>query len=207
MQWSLLFQGMLLGIAIAVPVGPVGILCLRRSLEFGRLAGLCSGLGAACADTFLGAVAAFGLSFIYDFLTGHHLLFQLFGGAFLLGFGIKTILYQNLSKNINVSHRTLIGDFLSTFILTLTSPMTLVAYVALLAGFGFCEPQAYFSSAVWLVLGVFIGSSLWWIVLSEGLCFLRDKLSLMTIYWTNRIMGIIVALCGLAIWANILIKT
>src|SRR5579885_1652321 len=184
-------KGIFLGFAIAAPVGPIGILCIRRTLHYGRFSGLFSGLGAAVADVLYGAIAAFGMTLISDFLLANQGWLRVIGGTFLIYLGVRTFFTKPKEQEpIQISHKTLASDFLSTFLLTLTNPMTILAYLAIFAGLGLSNLQGDYPNAAWLVFGVFIGSALWWLLLSEGVTLFRKKVSKKVMAWINRIAGV-----------------
>ena len=131
---NLFLKGIILGFSIAAPVGPIGILCIRKTLQFGRFSGLFSGLGAAVADTIFAVIAAFGLTLISDALLAGQFWLRLVGGAFLLYLGWKTFFTKVLDKSQKISHTNLLHDFISTFFLTITNPMTILAFIAIFAG-------------------------------------------------------------------------
>lgn len=206
MDFYFLLKGMILGFSIAAPVGPIGILCIRRTLEYGRFSGLCSGLGAAVADTVYGIIAAFGLTVISDVLLKEQFWLRVIGGAILIYLGAKTFLAKPIKKTHKVSHTSLLNDFISTFFLTIANPMTILSYIAVFAGLGFAYTGGNYEHATWLVVGVFIGCTLWWIILSEGVTLFRKQVSRKVMHWINRIAGIVIACFGLIAWASILIK-
>lgn len=197
MEFSFLLKGALLGFSIAAPIGPIGVLCIRRTLQFGRLSGLVSGLGAALADTFYGMIAAFGLTFISNFLLAGKFWLHLFGGCFLIFLGLKTFLAKPAEKSGQVSHKTLSSDFISTFFLTMTNPMTIVAFLAIFAGLGLANSQENYSDSVQLVSGIFLGSAFWFLLLSEGVTLFRKKISQRVMTWVNRIAGLTIATFGI----------
>jgi threonine/homoserine/homoserine lactone efflux protein len=193
---DLFIKGLLLGFAIAVPVGPIGVLCIRKSIQFGRLSGFFTGLGAAAADTFYGALAIFGLSLISNFLVSFQQIFQLIGGLILAYMGIKIYRSKQPEGKQKVTHITLLKDFLTTFILTLTNPMTILTFVMIFAGFGITSNNRIQGS--FFILGVFLGSALWWLILSEGIAFFRKKFTPRSIIWINRGAGLM--LLGFSAW-------
>ncbi|MBX7066424.1 MAG: LysE family translocator [Parachlamydiales bacterium] len=199
MESSFFLKGLILGFSIAAPVGPIGILCIRRTLHFGRLSGFFSGLGAALADSIYGAIAAFGLTLISDFLEAGKFWLHLIGGFFLLFLGAKTFFAktQEMSHS-KVSHKTLFSDFASTFFLTITNPMTIVAFLAVFAGLGLSARRENCWEAVHLISGIFIGSAFWWWLLSEGITFFRRKISQKVMMWVNRLAGFLIFGFGLA---------
>jgi len=191
---SLFIRGFAIGFSIAAPVGPIGILCLRRTLTEGRASGFISGLGAATADAVYGAIAGFGLTFVSTFLIHQHGWFRLMGGLFLCYLGIKTFIarpsasLQEPSPNGN----GLIHAYASTFFLTLTNPMTLLSFTAIFAGLGIGSFGRDYVSAGVLVLGVFFGSMLWWTLLSSGVNLFRKRFDPRGLRWVNRISGLII---------------
>lgn len=193
---SIFLKGMILGFAIAAPVGPIGVLCIRKTLQYGRKSGLLSGVGAATADAVYGAIAAFGLTTISLFLAGMHFWLTLIGGLFLLYLGLKTMLSKPVATTGEVKASHLTGDFLSTFFLTLTNPMTILSFVAVFAGMGLATSGSY-SNALLMVIGVFVGSALWWLILSEVVTLFRKRISGEVMKWVNRTAGFIIILFGL----------
>jgi threonine/homoserine/homoserine lactone efflux protein len=200
---DLFTKGLLLGFAIAAPVGPIGILCIRKTIQFGRLSGFFTGLGAAVADTFYGALAIFGLGVISEFLVSFQQILQLLGGLFLAYLGIKIFRSKPSTAVHAVTHITLIKDFLTTFILTLTNPMTILSFIVIFAGFGITHENT--PQGILFILGVFIGSTVWWIILSEGVTFFRKKISPRTVLWINRIAGLLLLSFSLYFLTNALI--
>lgn len=189
------FGGLIIGLAIAAPVGPIGVLCIRRTLAEGRASGFVSGLGAATADATYGAVAAFGLTLVTDFLLGEASWLRLVGGAFLLYLGVKTFLSRPAEKPAEARNGGLYKAYASTLFLTLTNPTTILSFVAIFAGMGVGATHGGFSAAL-LVLGVFLGSAAWWLVLSGMVGLLRSKLSAGGLKWINRASGVVIATFG-----------
>ncbi len=198
MEISFLLKGIILGFSIAAPVGPIGILCIRRTLQFGRFSGLFSGLGAAIADVIYAIIAAFGLTFVSNFLMAGQFWLRLIGGGFLLYLGWKTFFAKVSDKTKEISHTTLLNDFVSTFFLTITNPMTILSFLAVFAGLGLSSIQGSYLEAAALVIGVFLGSATWWLLLSEGVTLFRKKVSDKVMRWINRVAGMIIIAFGLA---------
>jgi threonine/homoserine/homoserine lactone efflux protein len=196
MDVSLFLRGLVIGFSIAAPVGPIGVLCIRRTLAEGQLYGLVSGLGAATADAMYGCVAAFGLTFISSFLIGHKLWLSLIGGLFLLYLGIKTLLSKPAEDAAKAEGTGLLGAYASTFLLTVTNPMTILSFVAIFAALGLGSTTGSYASALILVLGVFCGSATWWLLLSGGVGLFRNKFNARGLLWVNRISGAIITLFG-----------
>lgn len=184
---TLFFRGVVLGVAIAAPVGPIGLLCIRRSLSYGVLAGLLSGLGAATADGIYGAIAAFGLAVVSNFLEDQARWLGIIGGLFLCYLGITTFLSKPAEKAAEISKTGLLGAYLSTLGLTLTNPATIFSFMLLFAGFA--PSDLGYGQAVVMVMGVFLGSALWWLLLSSGVSRLRHWLTSERLVWVNRGFG------------------
>ena len=190
---NLLLSGILIGFSIAAPVGPIGVLCIRRTLAEGRATGFVSGLGAATADAIYGCIAGFGLTLVTRFLIDQQVWLRLFGGAFLCYLGLKTVLSRPAKQAASAKGSGLAGAYGSTFLLTLTNPMTILSFAAVFAGLGLASAGGSYASAGILVLGVFTGSALWWLLLSGGASLLRGKFDARRLEWVNRISGVIIA--------------
>ena len=197
-------KGIIIGFSIAAPVGPIGVLCIRRTLADGRLAGLVSGLGAATADLFYGCVAAFGLTFISQFLIDQEMWLRLIGGLFLLYLGAKTFFSKSSNDEIEQKKGGLLNSYFSTFFLTLTNPLTILSFAAIFAGLGFVNTGGDYLSALTLVAGVFSGSALWWFLLSGGASFFQKKIDSQGLTWINRISGLIITVFGLVTLGGLL---
>lgn len=204
METNILLKGLIIGFSIAAPVGPIGVLCIRRTLTQGHWAGLLSGLGAATADAFYGSVAGFGLTVISALLIGQQFWFSLIGGVFLCYLGGKTFLARSAETAAPSKGRVGIGAYASTLFLTLTNPATILSFAAIFAGLGLANASGDYGSASIMVLGVFLGSALWWLILSGGVSLLRGKFTPDMLRWVNKISGVIIAGFGLAMLLNLL---
>jgi threonine/homoserine/homoserine lactone efflux protein len=205
MDLPVIIRGIIMGFSIAAPVGPIGVLCFRRTISNGRLSGLVSGLGAATADGLYGCVAAFGLTFISSFLVSQQFWLRLIGGAFLVYLGVKTLISKPAGEAATASsNSTIAGDYLSTFFLTVTNPMTILSFAAIFAGMGLANTGGGYASAGLLVLGVVIGSALWWLCLSGGVGFFRQKFNETGLIWVNRISGLVITGFGVLALASLL---
>ena len=196
-HWHVLLQGLLLGFSIAAPVGPVALLCIRRTLERGFASGLVSGFGAAMADVIYGGIAAAGLTLVANFLAGQQFWLRLLGGGFLICLGISTLRNQQVEEAEVRENGSLAGDFFSTLLLTLSNPLTIFAFIAIFSGFGVQAETAYRVSAFMLVLGVFLGSALWWLGLSILVNLLRRRLDQAVIQTINKIAALAIIGFGL----------
>ncbi len=194
---SFLLKGIAIGFAIAAPVGPIGILCIKRTLIGGRWAGFFTGLGAALADACYGCIGAFGLTLISTFLLGMQDWLKALGGLFLIYLGIRTFLEKPAKDSQPVKELGYLKDFALTFFLTLTNPMTILSFLAIFAGLGLAQTQGSYNDAGLIVLGVFLGSLLWWIILAECVTFFRKKMSENVLRWVNRCAGMVIIAFGL----------
>lgn len=204
MPENILLKGLLLGFSIAAPVGPIGILCIQQSLNHGRIYGLVAGLGAATADAFYGLVAAFGLTIIINFFTQQTVLFRLVGGLFLCYLGIKTFLKTTGAYTGAPQPERLPNLYFSTFLLTLTNPMTILSFALIFAGLGASVAGNGYGQSVRLVLGVFLGSALWWFLLSLGVSLFRQRINAPVLRWVNRGAGVIIVTFGVVILVNMI---
>ncbi|MCJ7641579.1 MAG: LysE family translocator [Desulfobacterales bacterium] len=197
MPISFFFKGFIIGFSIAAPVGPIGVLCIRRTLAEGRASGLISGLGAATADALYGCIAGFGLTFLSNLLIQHQVWIRVIGGLFLCTLGLRTFAAGPAKESDSVKGGGLAGAYGSTFFLTLTNPMTILSFAAIFAGLGLGSIGGDYLSSGVLVLGVFTGSALWWLILSGLVGMLGKMLSPKGMRWVNRISGIIILGFGL----------
>jgi threonine/homoserine/homoserine lactone efflux protein len=196
MSLGFLLKGLLIGFAIAAPVGPIGVLCIRRTLAEGRLSGLVSGLGAATADAFYGAVAAFGLTFVSNFLISQQTWMRLLGGLFLCYLGIRTLLAAPAEKPATATGIGLLAAYTSTLFLTIANPTTILSFAAIFAGLSLGTASRDYTSAAVMVSGVFLGSALWWLLLSGGVSLFRTRIRPGGLRWVNRISGAVITGCG-----------
>lgn len=198
-------RGIIIGLAIAVPVGPVGILCVQRTLALGASCGLISGLGAAVADTIYGFIAALGVTFFSSFLLEHQAAFRLAGAAFLVYIGIKSIIRDPFKKQTSASMALMgyIKVFSSSFVLTLTNPLTILAFISIFASFGLADPKEDYVATALLIVGVFAGASLWWLFLAGLAWRLKEKFTRNTVRWLHRIAGILLLCFAAGVLASI----
>ncbi|MBM3193685.1 MAG: LysE family translocator [Chlamydiae bacterium] len=197
MGLDFLIKGAVVGFSIAAPVGPIGVLCIRRTLASGKLSGLFSGIGAATANSIYASILVSGLTLISDCLLKMNLWLHIFGGSFLFYLGIKTFLAKPKDVTKKISHKTLLTDFISTFFLTLSNPLTILAYLAVFTSFDLSNLGGNWSSNLLLVLGVFTGATTWWFLLSEIVSFFGKKVNQKAMIYVNRITGTIISGFGL----------
>jgi threonine/homoserine/homoserine lactone efflux protein len=199
MDNSLILRGFIIGLSVAAPVGPMAVLCIRRTLAQGMSAGLISGLGIAAADAAYALVGGLGLTLISDFLVGQQFWFRLIGGIFLVYLGVKTLMAKPATEAAkSVEKSGAFGLFLSTFLLTMTNPTTILSFAAIFAGLGLGAGDDKVAALI-LVNCVFAGSALWWLVLTTGVSLLRSRITPGVLIWVNRISGVVIL--GFALYA------
>ncbi len=187
-----LIKGVILGFSIAAPVGPIGVLCIQRTLSEGRLHGFVSGLGAATADSIYGFIGAFGLSAISSFLIGYRWPIHIVGGIFLIYLALKIWLSKPSQKSTSSKEtKSLTSSYLSTVFLTITNPMTIFSFIAAFAALGVGTTVGHLAPAL-IVVGVFIGSALWWLILSFGVGLVKHKVTGRTMVWINRVSALLI---------------
>lgn len=195
----LFLKGILIGFVIAAPVGPIGILCIRRTLSGSYVLGLVTGLGAAFADTFYGAVAGFSLATIADFIKANDFYLRFFGGLLLLWLGVS--IFRAPPRETKQDHAdgvSLFHGFTSAFFLTVSNPITLIVFAAAFAAMGVAEANDSLVHASTLVVGVFVGASTWWLSLSTTIHLMHHMFSDKQLLWINRSSGVM--LLGFAIY-------
>jgi threonine/homoserine/homoserine lactone efflux protein len=192
---ELLSKGILAGLAISAPVGPVNVLCISRTLSQGRKAGLISGLGAAAADTVYGAIAGFSLSFVIKFLLREEFWIRIGGGTLLVAIGV--LYYFKKPQSLAVETRSSAhSEFISAFLLNLTNPTTVLSFLAVLATLGMGHHRARWLTLL-LVAGIFSGAMLWWIVLSAATNRFRERFDDHAMLRMNRIAGLAIGGFGI----------
>lgn len=190
-----LLRGLVLGFSIAAPVGPIGVLCIRRSISFGRIHGLVTGLGAATADACWGAVAAFGLTAISESLIRHAFALHVGGGAFLVALGARAFTARPGSQPTERARLGLAAEYGSTVLLTLANPTTVFSFAAAYVALGLATATG---KAALFVAGVFLGSAAWWVILSWVAARLRARLPEARLRLVNRASGLVIAAFGAA---------
>lgn len=202
---SLFLRGVAIGFALAAPLGPVGVLCVRRALSDGRLAAFVSGLGAALADTVIGSVAGLGISVASSFVESERTPIRIVGGLFLVVLGIRAFLFAHrVNQSNGGSGSGLLRDLVSTFLITISNPATLLAAMGVFAAFGVPAPLGK-AAALLIVVGMFAGSTLWWLMLSAAAGAVRSRVSPHLLVLLNRTMGVLLAAFGVAILGSALL--
>ncbi|MFH1115438.1 MAG: LysE family transporter [Pseudomonadota bacterium] len=198
MDLPLLIQGLAIGFSVAAPVGPIGALCVVRTLTRGRLSGLATGLGAAVADAVYGCMGGFGITFLSQILIEQQVWLRAIGGVFLLYLGARTLISQAGETAVLSEPKGLLGDFGSAWVLTLTNPMTIISFGAVFAALGVGKAQSAYLDALLLLMGIFSGSLLWWVVLTFGVSLFRNRIDSHGLGRINRVSGVIIAGFGVA---------
>ena len=191
-----LLKGIILGISVAAPVGPIGVLCIKRSLTEGRKSGLVTGMGATVADTMYGAIAAFGLTFVTDFLVEQEFYVRIFGGLFLLFMGVRLFISKP-PTDVVMEKGNMWHHFVSTIVLTASNPATILFFIAAFAGLGLETGGKNIALSGVIVLGVLIGSGIWWLSLSYFVSIFSYKIKLQKLTILNKISGSFIIACGL----------
>jgi threonine/homoserine/homoserine lactone efflux protein len=205
MLLAFFLKGVVAGLVIGVPVGPVGILCLRRTIFEGRLAGLASGLGAASGDAAFGAIAGFGLTAISDWLLGYQGWLRLAAACFLFYIGGSALLREPRTRlGAFRDPEGLVRNYVSIFALTIANPVTILAFAGIFAGLGLAQEHATYGRVGIMVLGVWLGSLLWWLLLSLGADLFRGSFDARQLLWINRGSGGILLLSGAGLLATLI---
>jgi len=192
LDFSLFMKGLIIGFSIAAPVGPIGVLCIRRTLAEGRISGFVSGMGAATADALYGCIAGFGVTYVSNFLIGQQFSFRLIGALFLGYLGARIFFSKPAEAPSKAEGKGLAGAYASTLLLTLTNPVTILAFAAIFAGLGLGNLGGNYTAGMLLVLGVFLGSAAWWLFLSMGVGLFRTWFNGPRLRWVNRLSGVII---------------
>ncbi|HBX50257.1 MAG: lysine transporter LysE [Bacteroidetes bacterium RIFOXYA12_FULL_35_11] len=200
MYLKYLVNGMVVGFSASIPLGPIGVLCIQKTINKGRISGFMSGMGAATADTIYAIIAGFGLSFIANFIVSQQLILRIIGAAILFYLGIR-IFRTNPAIQLRregKKSKNILADYFSILFLTLSNPLTIFLFGAVFAGFGIIEDNADFKSVLLLVCGVFIGALTWWTLLTGVVNLFRSKFRLKRIWWINKITGVLIMVFSIA---------
>lgn len=196
MDFALFAKSLVLGLAIAAPVGPIGALCISRTLERGFAAGVAGGLGTAIADAFYAALAAFGFAAFSAALSLVDAPMRLLGGVFMLWLGLKSLRARPAERAASVGRFDLLGTIAATFALTIVNPATIIAFAAMFAGLGLAQASGW-AAAFAVTLGVFLGSMLWWVLLSGGVAFAGKRLPVGFAQTVSLVSGVTLILFGI----------
>lgn len=200
MDLNLLWKGVVTGLAVSIPLGPLGILCIQRTVNKNWKSGIFSGIGIAVADTVYAFVAGFSLSIIVDFIRTYELYFKLVGFFVLLLLGIY-IFRSNPTKQIQdykLKGSSHMQDFLTTFLVTLSNPLSVFVFIAIFTGYSIVLQFSQPLEALLMIGGIFMGGSLWWFIITGFANLFRHKFTINTLYWANRIIGLGVIVVAVA---------
>lgn len=208
MEIGFLIKGLIVGFLASIPLGPVGVLSIQRTINKGRISGIMSGMGAATVDTFFALVAALGLTYIINFIEEQQFFIQLLGGGVLMLLGIR-IFRTNPIKQIRRHRRQknkLIEDYFSVVFLTLSNPLAVFLFIAAFAGIGMVTSNDSNLKSSLIILGVFLGAMLWWSTLTFLIDLFRKKFRLKQLWWINKIAGIVIIVFGVVAMISVFFK-
>lgn len=199
MSIEYLIKGMIIGFSASAPLGPIGILCVQKTINKGRISGYVSGLGAAMADIIYAIISGFGLTIISNFIIQQQLYLRICGGIVLLYLGIKIFLTNpGIQIRKQSKEKNFFSDFISIFLLTISNPITLFVFAGVFAGFGLVNADIDYKLVTELVFGVFLGAAIWWIILVTLIDMFRSRIRLRRLLWINKTSGVIIVLFGIA---------
>ena len=198
MEMGLFFKGIVVGIIIATPVGPVGTLCVQRTLTEGKISGFLTGLGATTADVIFGLIAAFGLTVVSNFLIDQQEWIRLLGGIIISLIGIRIFFVNTQKRTTPTRSPSLFSAFGSAFLIAITNPITIITFAVMFAGFGLVGSNAKYGSASLTVFGVFVGSGLIWLTLWGMSLMFRERFDFGRMKWVNKIAGIVILIFGVS---------
>jgi threonine/homoserine/homoserine lactone efflux protein len=206
MSIGLFINGIIIGIALAAPVGPIAFLCIQRSLANGSLHGISSGLGVATADALYATVAAFGLALISDFLLARQRFFRLFGGLALIVIGIRIVYSEPPQSATTQEKESFIADYSTMLAISLANPLTILFFTMIIPGFGVVISGNTWLNPAIFVIGVFLGETGWWIFLCGALGSMRDYLTRERLHLINRFAGLIIAVFGAILISSLFVN-
>jgi threonine/homoserine/homoserine lactone efflux protein len=207
MTLSLALQGIVIGLTLAAPVGPIALICIRRTVAEGKFHGIASGIGVATADSFYAAVAVLGLTVISGFIISHEIFFRIIASIGLILIGAKICISVPPGVCASDEDGTFLKDYLSMVAITIANPLTLIFFVAILPGFGIVSPGTSLIPSIEFVAGIFCGSTVWWIFLCSSVGSVRSCIGPDTLKLINRVSGILIACIGVALFLYTLIPT
>ncbi len=217
---ELFIKGIVIGLVIAAPVGPIGFLCISRTLEYGTVIGLATALGAASADAVYGAVAAFGLMQVAEMLSDHDVALRVVGGLVLCLIGLRSlVLAERRQQEFAAreakadgslvtgpqSRRSVPGNYGSSLLLTLANPATILGFLAFFAAVGWARDLETHSAATIMVVGVFLGSAVWWLGLAVATAVLSSHMGTDQRVWVQRLSGAVIIGFGLFALLSVLV--
>ena len=207
MELSFFIQGIVIGLTLAVPIGPISLLCIQRTIADGRLHGVISGLGVSTADSFYAAITVLGLTVISSLIVAHQYLFRSLAGVILILIGIRVFMLVPAGVSEKSEHDTYFKDYLSMVAIAIANPMTLIFFMVILPGFGVIIQESAFLPAAGFVAGVFFGSAIWWIILCGSIGSVRSRISVKNLGLINRISGVLISCFGAGMLILLMVTT
>jgi len=205
MAFTFLLKGIMIGLLASIPLGPIGVICIQRTINKSRISGFFSGVGAATADTIFAAIAGFSLTFIINFIEEKQKILEVIGGVIVILLGIKTF-YTNPVNQLRRHKKNpnkLIEDFISVLLLTITNPFAIFLFVGMFATLGLAYNGENMGLSLITLAGVFLGGTLWWFTLSSLVNIFRKKFRLKQLWWINKIAGGVIFILGVLALINV----
>lgn len=205
MAFTFFIKGLMIGLLASIPLGPIGVICIQRTINKSRLSGFFSGVGAATADTIFAAIAGFSLTFVINFIEEKQRILEVIGGVIVILLGIKTFYTNPVTqlKRHKKKPNKLIEDFISVLLLTITNPFAIFLFVGMFATMGLAYNGENMGLSVITLAGVFLGGTLWWFTLSSLVNLFRKKFRLKQLWWINKISGAVIFLLGVLALINV----
>ena len=204
-DFILLFRSLIVGLLVSIPLGPIGVLCIQRTLNKGRRSGFISGLGASSADTVFALIASLGLTIVINFVREQQQYFQIAGGLIVLYIGFK-IFYTNPVKQLKLQrmNKTMLSqDYVSVFLLTLSNPLAILLFIGIMAAINMANESLSVIEIFIFLAGVFTGSAAWWFLLAFLANRFRKRIRLRSIWWMNKITGTAVFILGIVVLISV----
>ncbi len=203
-----LWEGFMIGLAVSIPLGPLGMLCIKRTVNKNWKSGFISGLGIAASDAIYAVIAGFSLTIIIDFIKSFEIYFKILGASMVIFLGLY-IFFSNPAKEIQKFKQkgtSYVQDFLTAFLLTITNPLSVFVFIAIFTSYSLVLQPSHPIEALLIVGGIFTGGAAWWFLIT-GLAFLfRHKLTIDTLWWANKIIGLSVILIALGLFILLWLK-
>jgi len=208
MSLNLLWEGFVIGIAVSVPLGPLGMLCIKRTVNKNWRSGFSSGLGIAASDTIYAIVAGFSLTIIINFITSYEIYFKILGATMVILLGLYIFL-SNPAKEIQKFKQkgtSYLQDFFTAFLLTFSNPLSVFIFIAIFTSYSLVLQLSLLLEAMLIVGGIFAGSASWWFVLTSLAYLFKHKLTISTLWWANKIIGLSVIFIAIGLFIFLLLK-
>lgn len=208
MSFSLLWKGFLIGIAVSVPLGPLGMLCIKRTVNKNWKSGFLSGLGIAASDVLYAIIAGFSLTIIINFIRSYEVYFKILGASMMVLLGLYIFL-SNPAKDIQKFQRkgtSYVQDFFTAFLLTVTNPLSVFVFIAIFTSYSLVFELSQLLDALLIIGGIFIGGATWWFILTGVANLFKHKLTINTLWWANKIIGLSVILVAVSLFIYLLFQ-